>query len=277
MLRFTSAIMLIIFCVTLLVSCKSGENANASQATGVNLATSAAESEESKDAWEIATSIECAKHHKDYHIIPYNLVKHVGVDKCNEWAAEALKSTVTSAETTVCGCPDFNLKKFIDDMEISRETFIVYGDLVYYGTHDVDLLFNGTPEENDEYFIYSEELIDATIKSYHFTFIEKHFKYEYSSEVYSMTVYDNETGTGLLSSVPTMVKKLGIDRGAFEKILADCTTNIISIYDRSCNYEYDLSVIYNEDGSFKEHPELDGMSDYLREMKLNRMFCSLDE
>ena len=276
MIRLTSALIILLLCLSLFVACaKKDVTANGANKAADTAVGTAAETE--GGTWEIATLAECPYHHRDYHVIPYNLVKHVGVDECNEWAKEAKKTMGDGTDPTVCTAPDFTLKKFIDHFNISREDFVTYGDLVYYGTYNTERIYTMSNDELSEYYVYSDALIDETIKSQHLQFIEKHFKYEYSSDVYKMTVYDNETGTGMLASIPTMVQELNIDRGTFEKILQECTDTNVNVYGRSFNFEYDLDTIYNEDGSFNTLPEFDGMSDYLREMKLNRMFCGVDE
>lgn len=259
-----------------LASCAKEKSDYVTAEGGVTAPSTGGETEASTDTWDVATAVECVYHHRDYHLIPYHLVKHVGVDESNAWAKEAKKTSDPSAPETVCRCPDFNIKSFIDHFNVKREDFVTYGDLVYYPTYDLDLLYGGTPEEIDEYYVFSDALLDRTVASQHFQFIETHFKYEYYSELVDMVIYDEKMGTGIYPSIPTIVQKLEIDRGAFEKILEECTERNESVYGKSLSFDYDIDMIYNSDGSFKALPETDGLTPFLREMKLNRMFCGLD-
>ncbi len=237
---------------------------------------SAAETEEG--IWAVGKAVSCGAHHRDYHLIPYNLVVFVGSDKSNEWAEEVRKNEVTElSDEAICGCPDFNIKAYIDEFDVSKEDFIKYADVVYLATYDTDVLYGKTPAEVAEYYIYSEELIDMTIKSQHFQFIERHFQYEYSSEMYDLIVYDEEEGRGLSPSVPQAVQALGISKEGFESILAECTSKNEEVYGRSYNYDYDLSLIFNEDGSYATLPVYEGLSELETITKLNRVFCGRDE
>lgn len=275
LMKIIPFLLLILLLAAALVSC-SEDGASSATGTPQITAPSDSESAESNEALDIYKTIDCKYHHRDYHLIPYHLIKHVGVEKSNEWAKEARKSIKESAEEGECICPELNIKSYIDYFKISSDDFIAYGDMVYYATHDIDVLFGGTPEDADQYYVYSDALIDKTITSQHFEFIEKHFKYEYYSELSDMVIYDDETGVGIYPSIPTLVQSFKIDRSAFEVILSECTDRNVSVYGRSFNFNYDLDMIYNEDGSFKELPKFDGMSEYQCEMKLNRIFCGIE-
>ncbi len=272
---FCFIIAALICCV--LVSC-GNKDTSVSQIGGVTPpATGDEATETSKEAWDVATAPECKYHHRDYHIIPYHLVKFVGVDESNEWAKEAKKTANPTAPETECSCPDFNIKSFIDRFKVSREDFVTYGDIVYYPTYDLDVLYEKTPEEIGEYFIYSDALLDKTVASQHFQFIETHLKYEYYSEMANLVIYDDKMGSGIYPSIPSLVQKLKLDRGAFEKILEECTERNASVYGESLNFDYDLDMIFNDDGTYRKLPEFSELTPLLRELKLNRMFCGLDE
>ncbi len=253
-----------------LFSCnKSGDGASETETE------SSAETEDT--VWAVGKVVSCTAHHRDYHLIPYNLAVFIGPDKSNEWAEKVRKNEIEAKGENECGCPDFNIKAYIDEFNISKEDFIKNADVVYLGTYDTDVLYGKTPEEVAEYYIYSEELIDMTIKSQHFQFIEKHFQYEYSSEMYDLIVYDEEAGRGLSPSVPQAVQALGISKDGFESILEDCTKENERVYGRSYNFDYDISLIFNEDGSYATLPTYEGLSELETIMKLNRVFCGRDE
>ncbi len=285
-------IALLILCSVLgcLVSCgnETSDGTDIVNTTDTNVETEA-------DVWPIFETVDCTVHHRDYHIIPYRLAKEIGIDECNAWAiriranevkvpeTEAVYYSTPSTDTTAttedepfCGCPEFNVRAFIDDFEVSREDFVSYGELIALGTYDTAILYERTPEEIEEYFLYREELIDLTIKSQHFAFIEKSFQYDYISELYDMIIYDNEVGIGIYPSIPQIVQALDISRETLEEIIDECTAKNIKIYGRSFNYEYDLSLIYNEDGSFAALPTFDGLTDSEVAMKLDRLFCGRD-
>lgn len=232
---------------------------------------------DTEEVLAIYEGVECSYHHRDYHVIPYPLIKKLGVDKCNAWAEKAREGYEPTDDATACPCPEFNIKAFIDDMKISRADFVAYGDLVYWGTFDVDVLYGMSPAEVDEYYVYSDELLKETIRAQHYAFIEKHFTYEYSSELYDMIVYDEALSFGVYPSVPVLVQEFGIDREEFEAILDKCTEKNERVYGESLSFEYDLDMIWNEDGSYKELPKFDGLTAYETQAKLTRIFCGVDE
>ena len=162
-----SFLIVILLCFTL-ASCAK-EDKTASAVGGVTApSTGDAATEDSDGAWAVATSVECTFHHRDYHLIPYHLVKYIGVDKSNEWAEKAKESAKTDATENECACPDFNIRSYIDHFKVSRDDFLTYGDIIYYATYDLDVLYDKTPEEIFDYYIYSDALIDKTITSQHF-------------------------------------------------------------------------------------------------------------
>lgn len=259
---------------TSLFSCKKTDGGTAKTETDTSAETEA-------EVWAVGKEVSCTAHHRDYHLIPYNLVLAVGPEKSNEWAEKVRKNETTvevgSEGEYKCGCPEFNIKAYIDEFDIAKEDFVKNADMVYLGTYDTNVLYDKTPEEVAEYYIYSEELIDLTIKSQHFLFIEKYFQYEYSSEMYDLIVYDEEAGRGLSPSVPQTVQALGISKEGFESILEDCTKENERVYGRSFNFDYDISLIFNEDGSYATLPTYEGLSALETIMKLNRVFCGRDE
>ena len=252
-----------------LFSCKKNEGDTTETETDTSVETEA-------EVWAVGKEVSCTAHHRDYHLIPYDLAVFVGSNKANAWAEEVRKDEIESVGEGECGCPEFNIKAYIDEFDISKEDFIANADMVYLGTYDTDVLYGMTPEEVAEYYIYSEALIDLTIKSQHFQFIERYFQYEYSSEMYDLIVYDEEEGIGLSPSVPQTVQALGISKAGFESILEDCTEENERVYGRSLNFDYDISLIFNEDGSYAELPEYEGLSELETIKKLNRVFCGRD-
>ena len=263
----------LILCSSVLVSCGKDDAQDTDSDTDTE---TAAETE--AEVWAVGKELACEAHHKDYHYIPYNLVLFIGSDKSNEWAEEIRVDEVTELTDEVkCGCPDFNIKAYIDYFNVSKEDFVKYGDMVYLATYDTDVLYNKTPEEIADYYIYSEELIDMTIKSQHFQFIEKYFQYEYTNEIYDLIIYDEEAGRGLFPSVPQAVQSLGITKEEFDDILAACTSENERVYGRSYNYDYDISLIFNEDGTYATLPVYEGLSELDTVVKLNRVFCGRDQ
>ena len=75
------------------------------------------------------------------------------------------------------------------------------------------------------------------------------------------------------------IVKIGemLSKEGFESILAECTEQNEKVYGRSYNFDYDLSLIFNEDGSYATLPEYEDLSELETIMKLNRVFCGRDE
>lgn len=275
---FVSFLILAFLCIAALTSCSKMESESATTAVSGSAVSSGDVSAEEQTGWGYFIDVACQYHHRDYHMIPLHLVEYIGIDKAGEWAKAATESLDESAGEGTCRCPDFNIKNYIDTFEVSREDFVTYGDIVYYATFDPEVIYSMSEAELGEYYSDIDAHMDKTITSQHFQFIESHFKYEYYSEMMAMAIYDDNTAnSGIYPSIPTTVQKLNIDRESFEKILDDCTVRNESVYGRSLNFDYDLDMIYNPDGTFKELPKFEGMNQYLSELKLNRIFCGVDE
>ena len=277
-ISFILLILSVLACTVLLASCSKDKTDASAVVGGVTAPSTGGETTpEEKTGWDYFIDVECTYHHRDFHMVPLHLVEYIGIDKASEWAKKASESLNTSAGEDTCRCPDFNIKSYIEAFDISPEEFVTYGDMVYYGTFDVDVIYGMSEEELSDYYVFSDALLDKTIASQHLQFIESHFKYEYYSEMLEMVVFDEKLTSGIYPSIPTIVQKLEIDRDSFEKILDDCTARNESVYGRSCNFEYNIDMIYNSDGTFKALPAFEGMSEFLSEMKLNRIFCGIDD
>lgn len=271
MKRFFTAAALVL-AVLLCFSACAGDNGNAETDTQTAL-----ESETDGVANPIFDTFECQKHHIDYHYLPYTLVFHIGLDKCNEWAEEVLKGKGDTTDEATCPCPEFNIKAFLEHFEISREDFVKHSDIVSVGTFEPDVLYSKSADELEVYFSDSDALLDKTVRSQHFMFIGQYFYYNRTSELFSMMIYDEEIGYGTYPAVAQMVQKMNVSRDEFESILEWCTDKNIEVYGKSLSYEYDLDLIYNEDGSFKELPTFEGLNERLTAAKLDRIFAGIDE
>ena len=93
-------------------------------------------------------------HGYGYHTFPGRLTEYVGEDRFDEWFEEVGKDYVHT--TTDCPCKSSNLYEFIRYFNVPKEATInAYNEntrYYYLCTLNIDLLYDGTAEENDQFY-----------------------------------------------------------------------------------------------------------------------------
>ncbi len=224
--------------------------------------------------WTSRNAFRCSVHHSDYHLLPYNLVLTVGLDKANGWAENQQKACKNAEHE--CPYYSFNIKKFIDDMSITRETFVREVELYYYPAYDLDVLF-GSEVAAEKYFMNVDALRTESIKAQHVAFIEKALVDLDTGKAMDMIVSSDFTYSGVNASIPQLVQGLSVSREDFEEMISKIDGKTEEICGKLNSYEYNLDLIYNPDGSFKALPYDSGKTPFENVLYLNRLFCNVGE
>jgi len=203
----------------------------------------------------------CSIHFHTYHIIPGVLIDYVGQDAVNNWAESAKKNR---DEDTRCWS-DFTIKEFIDDFDIPREAWENSVSLSNYPGLDFDILYCGTTEEISDHFKNIEAITIEETKGKHYSQLKSYFFDNYHKEAFGDEVL-------FVKSIPEYVQSCDINREELEDLTKDIVSNG---FDHNVKFEYNFDLIYNADGSFKELPIFEGMSELEITIMLDDMFCGL--
>ena len=195
----------------------------------------------------------CSVHAMSYHYFPVSLIKYIGEDDFNEWAREAEREPVTSGG---CPYPEENLYECIKQFSIPREelekiylTHSVYRSCIW----NMDLLYSDDMAELDAFYTElkaNEEMIKEKRRSVIDlkTGIRERHKEEWEKALDDESFY----------SVRTIALTLGLTREELEHEMEYYNMR----KDKGLAYDYDLSVIYNDDGTFRETGEVKPETEY---------------
>jgi len=203
----------------------------------------------------------CPEHgHSDYHSIEGSLISLVGNDAMRKWIDDNKVVGIDGLCTTHC-----NIKNFIDDFNISREDFDEAVDLTA-APYNIDLLYTKDAEYIDEYY-----------KNKTFIRIKEGRRYLYSElcDAVRDHIQDKQPEIDHLTlwphGVPELVSAYGIERNILESLIAEVSKDAET-------FNYDLDMLYNEDGTIKELPVYDADdTERSRRGKLNEEFCRVYE
>ena len=208
-----------------------------------------------------------------YHYVPASLAEYVGIDKFTEWYKTKL------AETDVRG-GDFSskvtVKAFVDDFGLTEEEFTentFFDERAYL---NVPLLFDGSAEENEEYYsdLAARTSDETKVKNYRDlnTFIiSKYSGAENAAEAQSLGV-----GWGQLTeaSIPELVRLFGLTREQLEEAIE---SSLIGGYGRAYDldgisetFDYDLDVCF---GNIELEALIGTVSTRERQDYFDALFC----
>ena len=267
------AFLLILSACASLISCSAENGSSEAGETTVSVSETAGETDESGEPaeWTAGYKMTCSVHHFDYHMLPYELILHAGLDEVNAWLQECKISSANA--DSECPYSTCNVKSFIDHFNISRETFAVKGDLAYFAVYDCEMLYTESAEAIEAYFSDVETLQDESIKAQSYAFLFNRFVNDYTGTVFGMAVPDSTGENTKSPSLPQVVIAVEMPREKLEELIEETDAKTLEVCGKALRYDYDLDLIYNADGSFKELPELDGLEEYEKVMKYNSLFC----
>ncbi len=204
------------------------------------------------------TPYECPEgHHMSggssyYHNIPAELIAFVnGLDdewyKTNEVDRIYKKMRYDSLGAFIKGkCNKLTVKDYIDQHGITREELDCCIDLVSNYTMNLDVLF-GDYDYCDEYYKYNEIFYRRMYR--YSNYREAIFElFDYESAPEGLAMGTNERRRKFGYSVP----ELAYHYRLCEDELREIMESTFSTTGYALTFDYDYSVIYNEDGSFRE-------------------------
>lgn len=201
--------------------------------------------DEAEDKRPVLGEGECTIHHWIYHSIPVEVQNY---PKGFSEYTDLISSTAKSSGD--CRLSEYNnIRAFIDYFGLTKEYLLKYTSLANY--IDLDFLLSADPAEIEEHYrdLASREADTYKLKNYK----------ELGSFIAGY--YRSSDGTPFKHyAVPYMVQDANISRTELEAIIAEVkkrreATNLYycGFYN---TFDYNLDFIYNEDGSFKELPEI---------------------
>lgn len=151
-------------------------------------------------------------------------------------------------------CNGNTIKAFIDEYNITREHFDKYVDLVEYSSYNLEILF-GDKETADEYYKYHDIFEERRKMSWNYTWLtaviaNKYNMHDRKDELGWLGNGKLEDGTFRYynASLPEIAYMLKLSREELESLIIEISEE----EELSLHFDYDFSVIYDEDGNFRE-------------------------
>lgn len=92
----------------------------------------------------------CTVHHINYHAYDQCLTHYVGYDVFWEWFNKYSISVAPSPNG--CIYPNSNIYEFIRYFDVPQDVFVTFYNEFLTGDYNIELLYNGTAEDNDLYY-----------------------------------------------------------------------------------------------------------------------------
>ncbi len=196
---------------------------------------------------------DCTVHSVAYHGFPYELTESVGEEKFDNWLENCKKK---SEDYNDNGCIySSNIYDFVHELNIPKETFVDFynrSGYYYIRDYDIDLLYDGTAEENDAYYRdYLERENTIMAKRGAFDQVKGYIITTRFTEL-QQALGEKMSSFGNVS-LAEAVYVLNMPREELEAIIAKSKELVPNVL----RYDYDLDLIYNQreyvEGLIKEH------------------------
>lgn len=198
------------------------------------------------------TSGMCKVHSDIYHSFPHTLMEYVGLDEAYNWIEKGEEASKGYDDR---GCPwKGSIYEFIHEFNIPKDVFVKWyneTDRYYSDDYDIDLLYNGTAEENDAYYRdYSERENTVMAKRGAFDQVKG---YIFTTRMSELMKVLGENLSSAKVSLAEMVYILDMPREELESIIAQSKELVPYLL----RYDYDLDLIYDQreyvEGLIEEH------------------------
>ena len=219
----------------------------------------------------------CTIHHSAYHMIPGWLIDYVGKDKFEEWQNSL---TVDNMDVPTEGCNRAaNIKTVIDYFGIPEDIFSEYCTYPIDCVYNLKVLYHSSEEDIDLYYRDTEYFLHDSDRCGHYDKFLEIIWFDYEKEIAELGLNQSLYNIFTLSP-PEVVQRLNITRDVLEEIFKKAADDRISVHGVCYTYEYNLDMIYGEDGvSFEPLEKLlavneDGDPDNdISSNELREMFC----
>lgn len=180
-------------------------------------------------------------------------------------------------------CDNNTIKAFIDEFNVSREHFDMYVNLVYYYGYNLDVLF-GNNENVDEFYQYSVIFARRHEMTYNYyttaaKIINKYNVHERKDEIGWLDDSEKPQCSFMQtkSSIPELAYLLKLPREELEEVIREINEE----EGYTLTYDYDFSVIYDEDGAFREDLSVLDVNNstpeeiWMKSVELGERFCRI--
>ena len=240
------------------------------------------EEETSTSAPAIGGTSYCEVHYSAYHMIPGWIIDHIGKDRYEEWI-ENLEFSDLTLWNSECTRP-VNIKTVISEFNITEDEFAKYCNYPSDSVYNLNLLYNGTEEEIDEYYRDLEYFEHEPYRRAHYDNIRETIWFDYEKEIAELGLNQSLYNVFTLS-IPEVIYKLDIDLHEFERILKEAEEKCIKTNGVCYTYNYNIEMVYGTDtiqtGTITIEPQTsilsinedDDPTNDISTNELNEMFC----
>lgn len=218
----------------------------------------------------IGGSSYCEVHYPTYHMIGSGIIEYIGKERFEEWYKSIAESGEIPELPEGCNRP-INIKMIIDHFDIPMDDFAESCYFPSDSAYNLNLLYNGTLEEIDEYFRDLEQFRYIPDKMGHYDQAYDIIWFNYKDKIAELDL-DAEKNSIFMFSIPEVVIMLDIERSELEKIFKDAEQKCIEYYGYCYTFDYDLDIIYGEDGNIAEKNYDDDPTNDISSNELNEMF-----
>ena len=204
----------------------------------------------------------CQVHAFGYHNInpePFFGILGVSGEEFDEWA----KSVFALSEDSSTDCPwceEYNIRAMVKHFNIPREDFEEACRNMSVFIYNPEVIYSDDPSDADMFYRNKDAIIADSEKYEKFERLKTALVDSYGqtdSDKLIVTFGPNRI------SILSLVERFDVERSFFEDYFAVSTES-------DFNYEYDLDVIYDENGNIKEYS---GLSEY----EIDALFCGVVE
>ena len=205
--------------------------------------TSILENDRAPQGYAVGGTGGCLVHDNSYHGYLAEFIDYVGRDRFEKWYEET--SGDYNYSETDCPCKSSNIYEFVHYFNFPKEEFIrVYnGNYGYYYSNgwDIDLLYEGTAEENDGY--YRKKRTDPD--NYRKRNFDSLKTYIYTKRFGELTEAAGSAPGSLNDlSLIGMIYLLDMPRKELEGLISESVDGFVG--DMRSLYGYDIDAVYNE-------------------------------
>lgn len=220
----------------------------------------------------------CQIHCEDYHMFTYSpmLGSYLTQEQLDEWTNTISMEPLN--DESYC-TPEYNIKACIDYFNIPKEDFEQLCENEWSSCHNIDLLYSDDLEAIDEYYSDINARNATMIKQTKLDNLKLYLIEMCSgktlSEIWStpeeeLTDLEKEIFDTRKVSLMRVIQLLGADRSKFEQAMEKANEKFPpQIWS---DYDYQLDLVYNEDGSLKDFT----IDDNLSVVEQDALFAGVD-
>lgn len=229
----------------------------------------------------IGGSDHCEMHFAEYHSIPTAFIDYVGESNFQTWKTH-LDEEDSAAVSPNDYCTAYNIKRFIDDFNLPKSIFEDYFHIeLPNNVHDSNLLYSDDTDAIEAYYRDVDSRYETVLKHDKLSAIKVYLIDNYHDTTLSEILIKKKAGEALTAveeeilytqkvSLMRLIQVLDINKTEFTQAY-DSVTELLPLYDIP-DYDYQLDLVYNEDGSLKDFT----IDDNLSVVEQDALFAGVD-